>query len=151
MHNKWEVYGVSIVLVLGSITSGYAFDFSPGRWMDPSEWFGNNNHNYRPLPPPPMRPQGYPPAYRLPTAPAYVYSAPTVLPTTPATPRAAIPQSSTITPPAAPLKFKESVPAGTPSSHGSKLKWTDKKATMDNQQEDRSFSFAPAGYLQDLK
>jgi hypothetical protein len=139
VHNKWGVYGVAFVLGFGSITPGYAFNFNPGRWMDPSEWFGND----RPLPPPPMRPQGYAPGYRLP-APAHAYSPPTMAPTTPATPRTTVPQPSPIMPPA-PLKFKEIAPVG------NKLKWTNEKAIIDRPQKDRSFSFAPAGYLQDSK
>jgi hypothetical protein len=150
VHNKWGVYGVTFVLGFGSITPIYAFNFNPGRWMDHAEWFGNG----RPLPPPPpMRPQSYAPGYRLP-APAHAYSAPTMAPTTPATSRTTVPQPSPITPPApvkfggsaaAPLKFKESAPAG------NKLKWTNEKAIIDRSQKDRSFSFAPEGYLQDSK
>ncbi len=89
-------------LLLLGLTAGsaQAFDFSPGRWMNPSRWFGGDHYDddyYPPPPPPPptygygqpggAAPYGYPPQPGAvpPGQPAYPYGG------TPPQPRPAYP------------------------------------------------------------
>ena len=154
VKNKWGVYGLAVVLGVSLVVPAQAF-FNPGRWMDPSEWFGNNNRNYGP-PPRPMPAQAYPPAYGQPAP--YTYPAPAMAPT-PVAPPVTIPAPATTpaavaTPPAtynAPptsAVYNEDTPEFIPSNSNSGLKWPDKQFGADRPRENSNFSFAPSGYLQ---
>ncbi len=158
MQNKWGVYGLAVMLGVSGVAPVQAF-FNPGRWMDPSEWFGNNNHNDRLPPPRPMLP-AYPPAYRQPATYPYPAANPAPAAPTVTTPAAVIapapvtvPATTDTTPPAS-TEYKESDPAFAPSTSNSELKWPDESIAADNpkpdqDKPDQNFSFAPAGYLQD--
>jgi len=158
--NKWVVNGLAVMLGASLAVPAEAF-FNPGRWMDPSEWFGNNNRNYGPPPPRPVPAQTYPPAYTQPTP--YTYPAPAVPAPAPVAPivtaPAAAPTMATPSPatvpsptaypnPSAPIKYEESNPVYPPSTSNSGLEWPDEKFVIDNPQSDQNFSFAPSGYLQ---
>jgi len=164
VQNKWSVYGLVVMLGVSSVAPAQAF-FNPGRWMNPSEWFGNNNYNYGP-PPRPMPPQAYPPAYGQPAP--YAYPAPTpvappiaapapvappVVAPAPFAPAAAAPAPiatppTTYTAPTPPPKYIENNPVFAPSTSSSGLKWPDEKFVVDSPQSNQNFSFAPSGYLQ---
>ena len=64
------------LLLLLALLAGQAqaFDFSPGRWMNPSRWFGGDDYDddYYPGPPPPP-PYG---GYGYPAPPAAQYGVP---------------------------------------------------------------------------
>ena len=156
MKNKWGIYGLAVVLGVSLVVPVQAF-FNPGRWMDPSEWFGNNNRNYGPPPSRPMPAQAYPPAYGQPAP--YAYPAPMTAPvpvaplvTTPApaaaTPAAIATPPATYNAPPTSAVYNENTPEFIPSNSNSGLKWPDEQSIADSPQKDQSFSFAPAGYLQ---
>ena len=95
---------VSVLVVAGAVQTAQAFDFSPGRWMNPTRWFDNDYDDrygrggYYPPPGYGAPGYGYPPVgplpygYPQPVAPGYPYAAPGYAP--PAAPPAPAPQSA---------------------------------------------------------
>ncbi len=150
MKKKWGIYGLAVVLGASLVLPVQAF-FNPGRWMDPSGWFGNNNRNYGPPPPRPMPAQAYPPAYGQPAP--YAYPAPAMAPTPVAplatTPAPAATPAATYNAPPTSAVYNKNTPKFIPSNSNSGLKWPDEQPIADSLRKDQSFSFAPAEYLQD--